>query len=336
MPEVPHIAILEEGQRVLRTEAEAIFTAAERLDQGFVTAVELIRERLNSGGKVIVSGIGKSGNVAQKLAGTLTSTGNMALFLHPTEALHGDLGIVGPKDVFLMFSHSGATEELLEILPAVKEICGRVVAVLGNKNGVLARHADVVIHANVPKEACPNNLAPTTSSTLQMAIGDALAMCLQKLAGFSEEHFAKLHPGGNLGRRLQTAVADLMHTGKRMALLAPEATMDAVLLALTDTRLSGVCIVDGRVTSGEPKLVGIITEGDIRRSLLKKDGFFERRAREIMTKNPITIRPETKAIEALKVMENREPQLSFLPVTDAEGGCVGVLRLHDLVLTGLS
>lgn len=328
--------ILNEGQRVLRLEAEAIFAAAARLDSSFVRAVELIHSRMAQGGKIIVSGIGKSGNVAQKLASTLTSTGSMAIFLHPTEALHGDLGIVGGKDIFLIFSHSGSTEELLQILPSVKQVCGHVVAVLGNKNGVLARHADLVIDANIPKEACPNNLAPTTSSTLQMAIGDALAMCLQKLAGFSEENFARLHPGGNLGKRLQTKVGDLMHSEGKLALLGPDSSMDQVIIALTDTRLSGVCIVDGSAKSGRPKLVGVITEGDIRRSLLKKDSFFDQRARQIMTKDPITVHPEMKAIEALKVMENREPQLSFLPVVDAEGGCVGGLRLHDLVLTGLS
>jgi len=333
MPDSRNIGILEEGQRVLRLEAEAIFTAAGRLDSNFVRAVELIHGRLREGGKIIVSGIGKSGNVAQKLASTLTSTGSMAIFLHPVEALHGDLGIVGSKDVFLMFSHSGATEELLQILPAVKGICGHAVAVLGNTSGVLARHAELVIDANIPKEACPNNLAPTTSSTLQMAIGDALAMCLQQLAGFSEEHFAKLHPGGSLGRRLTTAVADIMHGEGRMAMLGPDAAMEEIIIALTDTRLSGV---DGKAKSGKPKLAGVITEGDIRRSLLKKEGFFDRRASDVMTRDPITVSPETKTMDALKVMENRSTQLSFLPVVDDTGGCVGVLRLHDLVLTGLS
>lgn len=218
----------------------------------------------------------------------------------------------------------------------MKAICGRVVAVLGNKNGALARHSDILIHANVPKEACPNNLAPTTSSTLQMAIGDALAMCLQRLAGFSEEHFARLHPGGTLGKRLHSAVADLMHKQGKLAQLEPTSTMEEVLIALTDTRLSGVCIVDGKTKNGGAKLVGIITEGDIRRALLQKDAFFDLRARDIMTKNPITVQPETKAMDALRVMENREPQLSFLPVVDGEGACVGVLRLHDLVMVGMS
>lgn len=330
--------ILTEGQRVLRLEAEAIFAAAERLDSSFVDSVERIHGQLVEGGKIIVSGVGKSGNVAQKLAATLTSTGSMAVFLHPTEALHGGLGLIGPKDVFLLFSHSGSTEELLAILPSVKRSSALIVSVLGNPHGALAKHSDVVIHANVPKEACPNNLAPTTSSTLQMAIGDALAMCLQTLVGFSEENFARLHPGGRLGRQLHTRVSDLMHSGKAMARLLPDATMDQVVIALTDYRLSGVCIfasLEPELPAGK-KLLGVITEGDLRRALFKRDQFFSLQARDIMTSSPITVRPELMASDALKVMENRDQQLSFLPVVTEAEECVGVLRLHDLVLAGLA
>ena len=336
MPATKEINILEECRRVLLEEADAIRSAAERIDAEFPKAVEALRDCLVAGGKVVVSGVGKSGNVARKLASTFTSTGSMAVFLHPTEALHGDLGIIGDRDIFLLFSHSGSTEELLNILPSARARAKGVIAILGNRQGSLARHCDIVIHANVPREACRNNLAPTSSTTLQMALGDAMAICLQGLSGFSEREFARLHPGGALGKRLHTAVSDLMHRDASLVLLKPEATMEEVLVTLTTTRLSGVCIVEGKNTKGGSILVGVVTEGDIRRALLRKSEFFDLSARDIMTKNPTTIGAAAPASEALKVMENREPQLSFLPVVDEDGACVGALRLHDLVLAGLS
>jgi arabinose-5-phosphate isomerase len=336
MPVIKEINILDECRRVLLEEADVIRGAADRIDAEFPKAVEAMRSALNSGGKIVVSGVGKSGNVARKLASTLTSTGSMAIFLHPTEALHGDLGVIGEQDIFLLFSHSGSTEELLNILPSVRSRAKHIIAVIGSRQGSLARHSDIVIHANVPREACRNNLAPTSSTTLQMALGDALAICLQGLSGFSEKEFARLHPGGALGKRLHTAVSDLMHRDENLVLLAPEASVEEVLVTLTTTRLSGVCIVDGKSRSGGSLLVGIVTEGDIRRALLRKSEFFELKARDIMTKNPTLIGPNAPASEALRVMENREPQLSFLPVVDDDGSCVGALRLHDLVLAGLS
>jgi arabinose-5-phosphate isomerase len=329
-------ALVEEGRRVLRVEAEALLSASQQLGDSFAQAVDMISAALAKGGKIVVSGVGKSGNVAQKVAATLTSTGSMAVFLHPTEALHGDLGLVAANDVLLVFSHSGSSQELLLMLPAAKGLCQGVVAILGNPRGALSQHAGAVISSSISSEACPDNLAPTASSTLAMAIGDSLAMALKKKTGFGPDKFARFHPGGQLGRRLLTSVQDLMHKEGEIAMLPPEATMDEVVIALTKFRHSGVCIVDGNTPGGKKRLVGVVVEGDIRRALLRKEAFFALKAADIMTRTPKSVSPTAKAAEALDVMEGRQGQLSFLPVVDAEGGCVGVLRVHDLVLSGLN
>ncbi len=336
MPKNEQIALVEEGRRVLRVEAEALQSASLVLGESFAVAVETIHDSLSRGGKIVVSGVGKSGNVAQKVAATLTSTGSVAVFLHPTEALHGDLGLLAPNDVLLVFSHSGSSQEILLMLPPARDLCRGVIAVLGNPTGPIAQHSIAVISSRVSSEACPDNLAPTASSTLAMALGDGIAMALKKKAGFGPEKFAKLHPGGQLGKRLLARVEDLMHREGDFAILAPCASMDEVVIALTKFRHSGVCIADGKTASGREKLVGVIVEGDIRRALLRKEAFFQLKASEIMTRTPKAVNPRTKAAEALDVMENRSGQLSFLPVVDEEGGCVGVLRVHDLVLSGLS
>lgn len=326
---------MEEGRRVLRVEAEALLRAADHLGPSFGAAVAFLHETIAKGGKIVVSGVGKSGHVARKVAATLTSTGSVAVYLHPTEALHGDLGVLSPNDALLIFSHSGSSQEILLMLPSARELCRGVVAVLGNVEGSLAKHANAVISSHISSEACPDNLAPTASSTLAMAIGDSLAMALKRLAGFGPEKFAKFHPGGQLGRLL-TRVGDLMHGEGEFAVLAPDASIDEVVIALTKFRHSGVCIADGLTPKGKPKLAGVVVEGDIRRALLKKDSFFGLKAGDIMTKKPKSVGPQTRAAEALDVMENREGQLSFLPVVDEEGGCLGVLRVHDLVLSGLN
>ncbi|NUM89366.1 MAG: KpsF/GutQ family sugar-phosphate isomerase [Bdellovibrionales bacterium] len=327
--------ILSEGQRVLSVEAEALRGAVDRLGDGFVRAVEGIHEALRDGGKIVVTGVGKSGIVARKVAATLTSTGSPAVFLHPTEALHGDLGIVRPKDALLVFSHSGGSEELIGLLAAAKPLCSGAWGVFGNPEGALSRQCDAVISSAVPAEACPHNLAPTASSTLAMAIGDAVAMALQKLAGFGPDHFARFHPGGTLGKRLRTTVGDLMHGEGETGMLSPDAVIDDVVLALTKYRQSGICIVEGKAASGRPRLTGVITEGDIRRALSRKEKFFQLRAADVMTRKPATVAPDTKAVDALAMMENRESQIGFLPVVDESGGCLGVIRLHDLVQAGL-
>lgn len=328
--------MLDEAKRILRVEAESLVAASDALGDSFVQAIERLEKSLREGGKLVLSGVGKSGNVAQKVASTLTSTGSTAVFLHPTEAMHGDLGLLGARDTLLVFSHSGSSQELLIMLSAARNLCQSVIGILGNPKGHLAKHVDVVIPAVISAEACPNNLAPTTSSTLAMALGDALALVLQQRLGFGPDHFARLHPGGALGKRLLTHVQDVMHPENAIALLAPSTPVEQVLLALTNYRHSGVCVVEGSTPSGKKKLVGVITEGDIRRALSKKEAFFKYVASDIMTKNPTTARPEDMAIDALQLMEQRPYQLSFLPVVDAEGACVGLVRIHDLVMAGLS
>lgn len=326
--------ILQEGKRILLEEAQALSAAAQTLGTSFIQAVGHAYKALQGGGKLIVSGVGKSGNVAQKLASTLTSTGSMTVYLHPTEALHGDLGVVHAKDVLFFFSHSGSTEEILRILPVLKGNVRQLIGILGNPQGALAQHMDLVVPAMISREACPHNLAPTTSSTVQMAIGDALAMCIQKKTGFGPEKYAQLHPGGSLGKRLQTKVADLMHKVENIALLSPEVKMEEVVLALTNDRLSAVCIVEAKAKG--QKLLGVITEGDLRRALSHKERFFQMRAKDIMNTNPQTVLFDEKTSYALELMENRKWQLSFLPVVDKEGHCVGAIRVHDLVLAGLN
>ena len=327
--------ILAEGKRVLEVEAQALSAASEQLGPSYVQTVEALYQALKAGGKIVVSGVGKSGNVARKVSATLTSLGSTAVFLHPTEAVHGDLGILQPKDVLLLFSHSGASQEILLMLPAAKELCSGIYAVLGNPSGPISAHAQAVIAAPVSSEACPDNLAPTTSSTVAMAIGDAIALSLKMLAGFGPDHFARFHPGGSLGKRLLTRVQDLMHKEGSFGVLGPDAKIDEVVIALTQFRHSGICITEGKTSQGKNRLIGVITEGDIRRALTKKDGFFQLKASDLMTRKFSFVHPETKAQDALILMEQRQGQLSFLPVIDEQEGAVGVIRIHDLVLAGL-
>ncbi len=326
--------IIAEGRRVLTVERDAIGHSIGQLGESFARTVIALERALAAGGKIVVTGVGKSGIVARKVAATLASTGSMSVFLHPTEALHGDLGIVGRNDVLLVFSHSGSSPEILQLLPAAKELCAGAYGVLGNPAGALASQLEFVISSTVSREACSDNLAPTASSTLALALGDAIAMALKAQQGFGPDHFAKFHPGGSLGKRLITRVQDLMHV--ELGLLTPDAKMDDVVIALTKYRQSGVCIVEGKTASGKPKLAGVITEGDIRRALSQKEAFFGLRARDVMTKKPTTVGPGEKASDALAVMEQRDGQISFLPVVDEEGGCLGVIRVHDLVLAGLA
>jgi arabinose-5-phosphate isomerase len=328
--------MIEEARRILRVEAESLLAAADKLDQSFAAAATLMEESLREGGKLVLSGVGKSGNVAQKVAATLTSTGSTAIFLHPTEAMHGDLGVLGRRDTLVVFSNGGSSQELLHLLPEAKPLCRSTVAILGNPQGHISKHVNVVVPAVISVEACPHNLAPTTSSTLAMALGDAFALVLQNRLGFGPEHYAVLHPGGALGKRLRTRVSDLMHKEEAIALLAPEVPIDQVLLALTNFRHSGVCIVEGSTKSGKRKLVGVITEGDVRKALGKKEAFFKLTAKDIMTTKPTVVHAEEMATAALQIMEQRPYQLSFLPVVDQDGGCLGLIRIHDLVLAGIA
>ncbi len=312
---------------LLRLEASAIERAADRLDAESVErAIRLISECSD---KIVVTGVGKSGVIAQKIAQTLTSTGTVAIFVHPSDAMHGGLGIITSRDVVIALSNSGETDEIIGLLPALKLKGVSLIAIVGNLNSTLARKADVVIDASVDKEACPLNLAPTTSTTVALAIGDALAMALMGSRGLTQEEFAANHPAGRLGKRLTMKVRDLMHASPDVS---PDANWIDVVKAISKFSLGAVNVVNG-----ENRLTGIVTDGDLRRTIERTngDGLSQLRAEQMMTSSPVTASPDMLAYDALKLMENRASQISVLPVVDESGNCVGLLRLHDVVKSGL-
>lgn len=313
--------------KLLRLEADAIERAAERLNEAAVNqAIELLN---CCDGKAILLGVGKSGIIAQKIAQTLTSTGTIGVFVHPSDALHGSLGIVTKGDVVIALSNSGETDEILTLLPALKNRGARLIAIVGNIDSTLARNADVVLDASVDAEACPLNLAPTTSTTVALAIGDALAMTLMQIKNLTAEDFALNHPAGRLGKRLTLRVADLMHD-------SPNVVLDSEFLQVV-AAISASCLGAVNVVDDENKLIGIVTDGDLRRALNRNEpeSLRELTAEKIMTPTPISIAPDALAYDALQLMENRPRQISVLPVTDSANVCVGLLRLHDVVRSGL-
>jgi arabinose-5-phosphate isomerase len=325
------VDILTEVTRVLRMEGQSILDCADRIAKN-ASSAEALREAvgqlhaaLERGGKIVVTGVGKSGKVAQKIAATMCSTGSLAVFLHPTEGLHGDLGLITPKDAILALSYTGNTDELVRIIPALKSLRVPIIGIGGNPESQLARKCDLFLDAGVSQEACPHNLAPTSSTTLALALGDALAIALMQLRGFDAQRFAQNHPGGALGRRLHLRVEDVMHTGSEVPTLPGSAKMDEVVIQSTRGRLGAVLITDG------PKLLGIITDGDIRRALQHHEGFFSLQASAVMTRSPVTVHRAVMAQDALDLMENRPNQISVLPVVDEHGNWEGLLRLHDLV-----
>ena len=311
----------------LRLEAGAIERSASTLDRESVEkAVELIA---CCDKKVVVTGVGKSGVIAQKIAQTLTSTGTMAVFVHPSDAIHGGLGVIAAGDVVVALSNSGETDEIITILPAILRRGSSLIAVVGNIDSTLARKAHVVLDASVDKEACPLNLAPTTSTTVALAIGDAIALTVMEAKGLTAEAFAANHPGGQLGKRLTLTVGDLMHPSPD---IEPDATWLDVVKALSQHALGAVSVVDG-----DKGLLGIITEGDLRRSIEKSgpSELSKLTAADMMNRTPTTTNSETLAFEALQLMENRPFQISVLPVVDRDGRASGLLRLHDIVRSGL-
>lgn len=312
---------------ILQLEAAAIQRTARTLDPAEVDrAVRLITD---CSGKVILTGVGKSGVIAQKIAQTLTSTGTIAIFVHPSDALHGGLGVVTSGDVVVALSNSGETDEIISVMPAIVNRGSSLIAIVGNISSTLARRADVVLDASVDQEACPLNLAPTASTTVALAIGDALAMTVMEAKNLTPEDFAFNHPGGRLGKRLTLKVGDLMHESP--SLPAGSGWLEAVK-ALSQFALGAVNVIDG---SG--KLTGIVTDGDLRRTIERTDTarLVTLTAADMMTTQPITARPEMLAYDALKLMEDRPSQISVLPVVDAEGSCLGLIRIHDIVRSGL-
>lgn len=319
--------IIAEIERVLHLESQAIEQAKSRLkdpktQKSWTDALSTLNQALDHSGKIIVTGIGKSGKVAQKIAATLSSTGSLAIYLHPTEGLHGDIGVVTERDAVLALSHSGNTEDLLKLIPSLKQRKIPIIGMGGNDHSKLAEHTDIWLDAQIEQEACPHNLAPTTSTTLQLAMGDALAVALMHMRGFDANKFSQNHPGGAIGKKLNFLVKDVMHAPP---VLKPTSTMEEVIELSTEKKLGGVIVAENGT------LQGIITDGDIRRALKHKEKFFTLKAKDVMTARPTTTSPETKAMDALHVMEKRSSQISVLPVTDSQGKCVGLLRLHDLL-----
>lgn len=317
--------ILKEARTILRKEIEGLEMSLQALDEGFVAAVRLIAR---SPGKVVVTGIGKSGLIGQKIAATMSSTGTVAIFMHAVDALHGDLGMVGRNDVVLAMSYSGQSVELLDLVVPIRRIGAKIVAMVGKAGCDLARAADCVIRLDVPAEADHLNLAPTASATASLAVGDALAVVLSQLRKFRHEDFALYHPGGAIGRRLLLTVKDLMHSADAHPMVTPDASVDEVLEELTAKRMGGVNVVTNRRSR---QLVGIITDGDLKRALRKREKFFDLTAADLMVRKPTVVCVEDKAAHALELMENRPFQISVLPVVDAKGRAVGMLRLHDLI-----
>jgi arabinose-5-phosphate isomerase len=312
---------------LLKLEAAAIERTARILDRKSVERAIEILSCCES--KVIVIGVGKSGVIAQKIAQTLTSTGTIAVFVHPSDALHGSLGVITRGDVVIALSNSGETDEILMLLPTLKNREIHLISIVGNTNSALARQSDVVLDASVDKEACPHNLAPTTSTTVALAVGDAIAMTLMQAKGLTAEDFAANHPAGRLGKRLTLKVKNLMHESPD---IGAEENWLGVVKTLSSYALGAATVVDEN-----RKLLGIITEGDLRRTIEKTapENLSALRAVEMMTENPTVAAPEMLAYDALKLMEDRPRQISVLPVTDENKTCVGLLRLHDIVRSGL-
>lgn len=313
------VSSLELARKVLRIEAAAILGLVERINGDFDRAVQFLFE---CQGRVIVTGMGKSGLICRKIAATLSSTGTSAWYLHPAEATHGDLGAIREDDVVLALSHSGETEELLRLLESIRRIGARLIALTGDPASTLARAADVTINCGIAKEACPMNLAPTASTTAALAMGDALAMTLLVRKGFREEQFASLHPGGKLGRRLMR-VEHVMHAGDATPIVRASTPMADVFHEMSSKRLGMTCVVDA-----EDRLVGIFTDGDLRRLMTRVPNVLALTAGDAMTSNPVTIARDLLAVEALKVMETHK--ITAVVVVGPLRRVEGVVHLHDL------
>jgi len=321
---------LADIQQLLRIESDAIAKTATRLGRSEIErVVDLLA---NCKGKVVILGVGKSGIIGQKIAATMTSAGTAALYLHPSDALHGGLGIVQPDDVVIVLSNSGETDEIVAMLPYLKNRCVPIVAIVGNVNSTLARRAEAVLDASVDKEACPLNLAPTTSTTVALAIGDALAMTVMKVKGLTPDDFAVNHPAGRLGKRLTLRVADLMHCDGENPTIPSGSSWVEVVRAISKGGLGAVCVVDG-----DGRLAGIITDGDLRRAIEQRshDSLASLTGDDFMTRKPVVATRELLAFDALRLMEDRASQISVLPVVDEDGICVGLIRVHDIVRSGL-
>ncbi|MEJ2478700.1 MAG: KpsF/GutQ family sugar-phosphate isomerase [Acidihalobacter sp.] len=317
--------LTELGLAVIRTESAAIEALAGRVDDAFVAACRHLHA---CRGRIVVLGMGKSGHIGSKIAATLASTGSPAFFVHPGEASHGDLGMITETDVVLALSNSGETEEILTILPIIRRLGVPLIAMTGNPRSALAREASVHIDVSVEREACPLGLAPTSSTTATLVMGDALAIALLEARGFTAEDFARSHPGGRLGRRLLLHVADIMHRGDAVPAVTADTPLGEALLEITRKSLGMTAIVDA-----DRKVIGVFTDGDLRRTLNQGHDIQNVRIEQVMTRNCQTIRPETLAAEAVKLMEDH--RITALPVTDADNRLLGALNMQDLLRAGV-
>lgn len=315
---------LGQAKRVLLSESQAIEQAAGRLGQEFIEVINIIR---STEGRLIITGMGKPGYIAHKIAATLMSTGTPAYYLHPAEGSHGDLGMIAKNDVVIAISNSGETPEILHLLPVVRRIGARIIALCGNEKSTLARLADVCLDASVEKEACPLNLAPTCSTTVALALGDAIAVVLMQCRQFTNENFALYHPGGALGRRLLLKVEHVMRSGGRNPVISQENKVEHALFIMTNTGVGATSVIDER-----GKLVGLITDGDVRRRLAQDTQILYLPVSELMTLNPLTIHQDKLASEAIYVMENHRPRpVTVLPVVDSDGLAVGMVHITDVL-----
>jgi arabinose-5-phosphate isomerase len=312
----------ETAEQVFRDEIEALQIALKRIKPSFNVAVEKI---LASRGKVVLIGLGKSGLVARKISATFSSTGTSAVFLNAGEALHGDVGVVSEGDVAILVSNSGTTVELVKMVPVLRQLKATLIGVLGKTNTALAQNMDIVLDVSVDREACPLGLAPMSSSTVALVVGDALAAALMKAKNFTTDQFALFHPSGQLGRNLLLTTADLMHKGDQLPKLGLQATFKEVVSEMTRFNLGAICICDEK-----NRLLGLITDGDVRRAIAKDDAFAQK-AEQIMTKQPSSVRPDMRLAEVLAIMEGPKRQIYVVPVVDEKGICLGLVRMHDIL-----
>ncbi|MBI4654863.1 MAG: KpsF/GutQ family sugar-phosphate isomerase [Nitrospirae bacterium] len=318
--------LIEQAKKVLNIEAEAIKLLIDRIDDNFIKAIDII---YFCKGKVVVTGMGKSGLIGKKIAATLASTGTPAFFLNPAEGSHGDIGMVTKGDVVIAISNSGETKEIIMILPVLQRLDIKLISLTGNPFSTLAKASDVVLDVSVKEEACPMGLVPTASTTAALAMGDALSVTLLNKRGFKEEDFAFFHPGGSLGKKLLIKVKDLMHTGDVLPMVSPETPMIKAVVEISSKRLGVTSVVDK-----DGKLLGIITDGDLRRGIEKwGKEFFDMKAKEVMTKNPKTIGEEELAVKALSIMEDYS--ITSLMVPDDDRRVKGIIHLHDILRQGI-
>ncbi len=319
--------ILESAVRVVDREMEAIEATRKLIGDGFHDAIRAIR---SCRGKVVTMGIGKSGLIARKIAATFASTGTSSVFVHPVECLHGDMGVIDRKDIALILSKSGESDEIRKLMVFLKNRNIRIIAVSARPESHLGRTADILIPIEVPREACPMGMAPMASTTVQMIIGDALAAVMIKLHDFKPDDFAVFHPAGSLGKRLLLRVSDMMHADEETPLVTTGMLMREALVVMTEKAMGAILITDEK-----GRLLGILTDGDLRRAIQDHGDLLKIPVDDLMTQNPIAIRPDDKAMDALHLMEKRNSQINVLPVVDRDGKACGILRLHDLVLAGL-